>query len=117
MRLRLATGTLSKTEDFMEMAQLALQAGLPPKAKRIVEQGYKAGALGTGAEAARHQRLRDLADKQEAERRRASPRQATEAGRREGRRRTGQGRLRLRLAGRGRQGHRADPEGHRQGPA
>ena len=27
MRLRLATGSLSKTDDFMEMAQLALQAG------------------------------------------------------------------------------------------
>jgi hypothetical protein len=67
MRLKLATGTLSKTEDFMEMAQLSLQAGLPSEALRIVEQGYKAGALGTGPEAGRHQRLRDLAVKQEAE--------------------------------------------------
>lgn len=79
MRLRLATGTLGKTEEFMEMAQLALQAGLPHEAKRIVEQGYKAGALGTGAEAARHQRLRDLADKQVAEATANLPRQATEA--------------------------------------
>jgi hypothetical protein len=67
MRLKLATGTLAKTEEFMEMAQLSLQAGLPTEALRIVEQGYKAGALGTGPEAARHQRLRDLAVKQEAE--------------------------------------------------
>ncbi|MEY2838846.1 MAG: hypothetical protein RJB60_1145, partial [Pseudomonadota bacterium] len=29
MRLRLASGTLSKTEDYMEMAQLSLQAALP----------------------------------------------------------------------------------------
>ena len=29
MRLKLATGNLSKTEDFMEMAQLAIQAGYP----------------------------------------------------------------------------------------
>jgi hypothetical protein len=63
MRLRLATGTLTKAEDFMEMAQLSLQAGLPAEALRIIEQGYKAGALGTGAEAARHQRLKDLAAK------------------------------------------------------
>lgn len=67
MRLRLASGTLSKTEDFMEMAQLSLQAGLPMEALRVIEQGYKAGALGSGPEAARHQRLRDLAVKREAE--------------------------------------------------
>jgi hypothetical protein len=67
LRLRLASGTLSKTEDFMELAQLSLQAGLPAEANRIIDQGYKAGALGAGAEAARHQRLRDLAQKQLAE--------------------------------------------------
>ncbi len=67
MRLRLASGTLSKTEDFMEMAQLSLQAGLPAEARRIADQGIKTGVLGTGPEAARHQRLRDLAVKQEGE--------------------------------------------------
>ena len=65
MRLRLASGTLSKTDDFMEMAQLALQAGLPTEGRRIADQGFKTGVLGTGPEAARHQRLRDLAVKQE----------------------------------------------------
>jgi hypothetical protein len=65
MRLRLASGTLTKTEDFMELAQLALQAGLPTEARRIADQGFKTGVLGTGPEAARHQRLRDLAVKQE----------------------------------------------------
>jgi hypothetical protein len=80
MRLKLATGSLSKTEEFMEMAQLSLQAGLPHEAKRIVDQGYKAGALGTGAEAARHQRLRDLAEKQVAEAAATLARQATDAG-------------------------------------
>ena len=65
MRLRLASGTLTKTEDFMELAQLALQASLPTEARRIADQGFKSGVLGTGAEAARHQRLRDLAVKQE----------------------------------------------------
>lgn len=64
LRLRLATGTLTKTEDFMELAQLALQAGVPAEGLKIIDQGYKAGLLGTGAEAARHQRLRDLATKQ-----------------------------------------------------
>jgi hypothetical protein len=67
LRLRLATGTLSKTEEYMEMAQLALQAGTPAEARRIADAGIKAGALGTGPEAGRHQRLRELAIKQEGE--------------------------------------------------
>ena len=79
MRLRLASGTLGKTDEFMEMAQLALQAGLPAEGRRIAEQGFKNGVLGTGAEAARHQRLRDLAVKQEGELKAAIAGQATEA--------------------------------------
>ena len=67
MRLKLATGSLGKTDEFMEMAQLALQAGYPAEGKAIVDKGFAAGALGTGAEAERHKRLRDLANKQEAE--------------------------------------------------
>ena len=67
MRLKLATGSLSRTEDFMEMAQMALQAGLPAEGKAIVDKGFAAGALGTGAEAERLKRLRDLANKQETE--------------------------------------------------
>ncbi len=67
LRLKLASGTLTKTEDFMEMAQLSLQQGLPSEAKRIAEQGFKSGVMGTGAESGRHQRLRDLAIKEEGE--------------------------------------------------
>jgi hypothetical protein len=79
LRLRLASGTMDKTEDYMEMAQLSLQAGLPAEALRVIEQGYKAGALGTGPEAQRHQRLRDLALKRDAEVRTKLPELATEA--------------------------------------
>ena len=67
LRLKLASGTMSQTDDFMEMAQLALQAGYPAEAKKIVERGYASGALGSGPEADRHKRLRDLTDKQLAE--------------------------------------------------
>jgi len=67
MRLKLATGVLNKTDEFMEMSQLALQAGYPAEGKDIVERGFAAGALGSGAEADRHKRLRELASKQEAE--------------------------------------------------
>ena len=67
MRLKLATGSLNKTDEFMEMSQLALQAGYPAEGKAIVDKGFAAGVLGTGAEAERHKRLRDLANKQETE--------------------------------------------------
>ncbi len=79
LRLRLNSGTLTKAEDFMEMAQLSMQAGLPAEARRIVDQGYKAGVLGTGAEAGRHQRLRDLAVKEEADDRISLAKQAADA--------------------------------------
>lgn len=79
MRLRLATGSLEKTEDFMEMSQLALQAGLPAEGKAIVDKGFASGALGTGAEAERHKRLRDLANKQEAEGKASIEQRATAA--------------------------------------
>ena len=63
LRLRLATGNVASANDYMELGQLLLQAGLPAEAKAVVDKGYAAGALGTGAEAARQQRLRDLANK------------------------------------------------------
>jgi hypothetical protein len=66
-RLRLATGNLTKADDFMEMTQLALQAGYPAEGKAVIEKGFATGALGTGAEGERQKRLRDLAIKQEAE--------------------------------------------------
>lgn len=79
MRLRLATGTLSTTDDYMEMAQLTLQAGLPAEALRVLDQGFKTGALGKGAGAARQQRLRDLALKQDAAAKASIAARATEA--------------------------------------
>ena len=79
LRLKLATGTLSRTEDFMELAQLSLQAGLPAEARRVIDQGTKAGLMGTGADAARHAKLRELAVKQETEAKTSLPGQVTEA--------------------------------------
>jgi len=66
-RLKMATGNINTANDYLEMAQLALQAGFPTEAKKIVEKGYAAGALGTGKDAERHKRLKDLADKTAAE--------------------------------------------------
>jgi Tfp pilus assembly protein PilF len=66
-RLSLATGSMSAAADYMEMAQLALQAGLPLEGKQVVDKGFAAGVLGSGAEAERHKRLRDLVMKKLAE--------------------------------------------------
>lgn len=62
-RLKLANGLLKKPSEFMEMGQLVLQAKAPAEALKVIDRGYKAGALGTGPDAARHQRLKDLAEK------------------------------------------------------
>lgn len=66
-RLKLAAGTMRTAGEYMEAAQLALQAGFPAEAKKFVDAGYAAGLLGSGPDAARHQRLRALALKDLAE--------------------------------------------------
>ena len=67
LRLRLSSGNLTAAADYMEMGQLLLQAQLPAEAKAVLDKGYAAGVLGTGAEAARQQRLRDLVNKSAAD--------------------------------------------------
>lgn len=61
-RLKQANGNMNGAGEFMEMAQLALQAGYPAEAKKIVDEGYARNLLGSGApaEVDRHKRLRDL---------------------------------------------------------
>jgi tetratricopeptide (TPR) repeat protein len=54
---------MKKPSEYMEMAQLVLQDKAPAEAIKVIDKGYKAGALGTGPDAARHQRLKDLAAK------------------------------------------------------
>jgi outer membrane protein assembly factor BamD (BamD/ComL family) len=78
-RLQHATGNLHEAADYVEMAQLALQAGLPAEAKKIVDEGYARNALGKGAEAERHKRLRDMANRQAAEDQKQLARNETQA--------------------------------------
>ncbi len=66
-RLRLATNTLNQAGDYMEAAQLALQAGYPGEAKQYVDAGYARNVLGQGNEAERHQRLKALVNQKIAE--------------------------------------------------
>ena len=62
-RLSLATGSMSNANDYMEMAQLALQGDFAAEAKQVVDKGFAAGVLGTGPQADRQKRLRDLVAK------------------------------------------------------
>ena len=66
-RLKLATGNMRDANDYMDMAQLAAQAGYPEEGKQVVEKGLAANVLGQGAEGARHKRLLDLMVKKIAE--------------------------------------------------
>ncbi|MDQ6681593.1 MAG: hypothetical protein M3Y67_11620 [Pseudomonadota bacterium] len=62
-RLALASGSMSAANDYMEMAQLALQAHFAAESKQVLDKGFTAGVLGTGAQAERHRRLRGLVNK------------------------------------------------------
>ena len=80
LRLRLASGNITTSADYMELSQLLLQAGFASEAKSVVDKGYAAGVLGTGAEAARQQRLRDLANKSVVDEKGSIEKRAADAG-------------------------------------
>lgn len=62
-RLEFSLGLVNKPSDAVDYATLAVQAGLPGEAKYVVDKSFAGGLLGTGPEAARHQRLKALVDK------------------------------------------------------
>jgi tetratricopeptide (TPR) repeat protein len=66
-RLMLLTGTLGTANDYMDMAELSLQAGYPKEAQKVIDQGYAGKVLGNGADADRQKRLKAMADKQNAD--------------------------------------------------
>jgi tetratricopeptide (TPR) repeat protein len=78
-RLKLANSLFTKADEYMELAQLALQAGLPAEAKSIMDKGYAANLLGQGDQAARHGRLKDLVAKTLADTMAALPQNTIEA--------------------------------------
>jgi hypothetical protein len=62
-RLLEQTDNMEDAAEYMEMAALALKAGLPSEAVRILNKGFDGGILGKGAEAAAHHKLRTDAQK------------------------------------------------------
>ena len=57
-RLLEATGNMEDTVEYFDMANLALKAGLPAEAARVVERAYAEGLFGKGSDAANHQKLK-----------------------------------------------------------
>ncbi len=64
LRLRHATGTFGGTDSYVAMTQRSMAAALPAEAKRIADEGFASGALGTGPGAEVQKGLRDAAAKQ-----------------------------------------------------
>jgi tetratricopeptide (TPR) repeat protein len=80
LRLRRATGTFSGTPAYAAMTHLAMTAALPAEAKKISDEGFASGALGTGADAEAQKRLRDAAAKQVVDDEKQLPQSAKAAG-------------------------------------
>jgi hypothetical protein len=78
-RLKIETGTVRGADEYLDAAQLSLQDGFPMEAVRIIDKGYASGILGTGSDAARHKRLKDMAAKNLAEDKKALAREASQS--------------------------------------
>lgn len=63
-RLSRRVGAFQTAAADLEYADLAMRAGYPAEARTVLEAGFAAGRLGQGADAAKHQALRDQARKQ-----------------------------------------------------
>lgn len=62
-RLRLAANLMRSADEYVELAQLALQAGYPGEALTVVDRGMSLSLLGNGKDAAAHTALRERASK------------------------------------------------------
>jgi hypothetical protein len=63
-RVAIATGAFETSAQYVDAAEMALEAGFPGDAKSFLAKGYADGILGKGADAPREQRLDDMAKRQ-----------------------------------------------------
>jgi len=63
-RIKFHSGILTTDKEYTQMAEIALQEGLPSEAKTVLEKGNAAGVLGQPANKEREGRLLALAAKQ-----------------------------------------------------
>jgi hypothetical protein len=62
-RLKLALGIKLEGDEIMDMAELAMHAGLPAEAKKVLDTGFQSGLLGKGKDAKAEKKLFDQATK------------------------------------------------------
>ena len=62
-RLRFAANLMRNADEYVEMAQLALNAGYPGEALKVIDRGLSLSLLGNGKDAANHTALRERASK------------------------------------------------------
>jgi hypothetical protein len=62
-RLRFAANLMRVADEYVELAQLALQAGYPAEALTVIDRGLSLSLLGNGKDAAAHTALRERASK------------------------------------------------------
>ena len=62
-RLRLAANLMRNADEYVEMANLALTAGYPSEALKVIDRGLSLSLLGNGKDAANHTALRERASK------------------------------------------------------
>jgi hypothetical protein len=65
-RLMHATGQVSTEKDYTAMAQLAMVSGYPAEAKKVLEEGFSKGLLGSGSNASKHKQQLETAKNAEA---------------------------------------------------
>lgn len=66
LRLKFAATKQMEADEYTDLAELALKDGFPTEAKKAMDAGFAAGALGTGSGAAKQKQLRDRATKEAA---------------------------------------------------
>ena len=67
LRLMNETGVLQDAEEYIELAELAIQLGLPGEAKSTLDKGFASQILGVGENADRQKRLLTMAGTQAAD--------------------------------------------------
>lgn len=78
-RVKLRAGVSFPADDYVDQAQLLIQKGLPGEAKAVLQQGFDAKVLGTGAGKSRETRLQALAGTQAAQDQKSLAKSETQA--------------------------------------
>ncbi len=67
LRLMNETGVLEGADEYVELAEIAIQLGLPGEAKSVLDKGFANQSLGVGEAADRQKRLLNMAGTQAAD--------------------------------------------------